>query len=74
MKFEIRPCDAFQKLNDGRVYTVEMANEQVVSCYECRLVKAKFDRYTRYLERSGCTEVWCLSDFLRRFKPVGRAK
>lgn len=71
MKFEIRPGDVFQKLNDGGVYTIETVNTRVIRCYECRVVD---ERYTRYLERSGCTEVWCLSDFLRRFKPVGRAK
>ena len=70
MKFEIRTGDAFQKRNNGRVYTVEMANELVVSCYECRFVKAKYDRDAWYLERSGLTEVWRLGDFLNCFKPA----
>lgn len=74
MKFEIRPGDVFQRLNDGSVYIIETANTRVIRCYECRVVMDKSDRYTRYFERSGCTEVWCLSDFLNRFKPVGRAK
>lgn len=71
MNLEIRPGDAFQKLNDGGVYTIETVNTRVIRCYECRLVKAKYDRYTWYLERSGLTEVWRLGDFLNCFKPAG---
>lgn len=70
MKIKINPGDAFQK-NDGSIYTVESVNEHAVSCYRCRMVKAKDDRYTWYLERSGLTEVWRLGDFLNCFKPAG---
>lgn len=70
MNLEIHPGDAFQK-NDGRIYTIEKANSWVIHCYGCRMVKAKSDRYTWYLERSGLTEVWRLSDFLKCFKPAG---
>lgn len=69
MKIEINTGDAFLR-KDRRIYTVEKANSEIVSCYECQIIKGR-DRDNWYLSRIGLTEFYKLPDFLANFKRLG---